>query len=43
VFARRTRPGPGGSNLSLDVQRSGGRGYERQAGLGPRILRVELQ
>jgi len=28
MFTRRTWPGPGGSNLSLDVQRSRGCGYE---------------
>jgi len=28
AFARRTWPGPGGSNLSLDVQRLRGCGYE---------------
>lgn len=34
MFTRRTWPDPGGSNLSLDVQRSRGCGYELRGLLG---------
>ncbi len=41
VLTRRTRPGPGGSNLSLDVQRSRGCGYESRFCRALRSLGVE--
>ncbi len=34
MFGRRIWPGPGGSNLSLDVWRSGGCGYETRWAVG---------
>jgi len=43
MLIRRTWPGPGGSNLSLDVQRSRGCGYECRAWGVWRILGVEPQ
>jgi len=43
MFTRRMWPGPGGSNLSLGVQRSGGCGYERRVWGVRRILDVEPQ
>ena len=43
MFTRRTWPDPGGSNLSLDVQRSRGCGYECRVWGFLRILGVEPQ